>query len=82
MANNVHQLCLTYHPKQANPARAGGLGVWRVRGALRFIAGMPPVEVFSDQMHRKSLRVLTTKLYKPRSRVDPARLVRDFSGVV
>lgn len=78
----IRQVVLTFHPNQANPARAGGLGVWRVLTSLTVHPSMnvPPIRVAAPTLlaKNKTLRLLTAKAYKPRSRVDPEKLALEY----
>jgi hypothetical protein len=63
---------LLFYPNQANPARASGRGVWRVWSCVKH----QPADARMRVAVRSGMMFLrTTRAYKPRSRVDPARML-------
>jgi hypothetical protein len=64
----MNLVLLTFHPNQANPARASGKGVWRVRG---FSAGGGLPNTPRVQVVYGCLILVTARHYQIGSRVDP-----------
>jgi hypothetical protein len=76
----VIQASLVYYPNQANPARAGGKGVWRVKFCSH-VANPLKIRVDYKSPHMLSqrfLRLMVAREYKPNSRVDPRKLALEF----
>jgi hypothetical protein len=72
------QVKLAFHPNQANPARAGGRGVWRVKFCSALPSFYSPVHVWGDREGSKLLSLAVARVYKVNSRVDPKKLALEF----
>lgn len=77
------QLALQFYPNQANPARADGRGVYRVKACIEVpscvrIAGL----VYTHPRARPLLWLFAARPYKVGSRVDPLRVALDYQRAI